>query len=92
MAFANYGGVVKWHHAGLQNLSRRFDSYRPCQKNPSPFGVRIFLLLEGGVEPGEGVGEREFPVAELFKPRGLKESRSDDGSSEADSTAPASLS
>ncbi len=25
-----------------------------------------------GLEPGEGVGKREFPVAELFKPQGLK--------------------
>ncbi len=29
-----------------------------------------------GIELREGVGKREFPVAELFKPRGLKE-RSD---------------
>jgi len=40
------------------------------------------LLLLGDIrlEPKEGVGELGFPVAELFKPRGLKAQRSEHGS------------
>ena len=37
------------------------------------------LICAVGLEPQKGSGKRIFPVAELFKPRGLKEERSDDG-------------
>ena len=33
----------------------------------------FYLCLNAGFEPKKGSGKRIFPVAELFKPRGLKE-------------------
>ena len=45
-------------------------------ESSSPFGDGLFIFGGRRNRTWEGVGKREFPVAELFKPRGLKE-RSD---------------
>ena len=56
------------------------------QQNEATFLV-AFILLRGtiGFEPQKGSGNRIFPVAELFKPRSLKEAVRPTGSSEAES-------
>ena len=67
----------------------------PCPRayinHPGNLGG-LYIFGGCGIRTWEGVGKREFPVAEILKPRGFKErAKRATGSSEAESLSPSQI-